>query len=218
MVETYRPYQRLPGTGYRQLVPGWAILLLFFVIGIFALLLRGRRVQLWQGEDHLLLVEWDGYREYYKRFGYHDIQGFVIRKTSEGTALNIILAVAFIFLIAMTGVATVVAARVALLILAGIVAIILTANAASGPTCRCSLRTAVQTEDLPPLTRLRRARRVLERIRPSIIASQGQLAPEASSLGMPEPMARPAESDAASPGNAAHPVSQGEHASPPSAS
>jgi hypothetical protein len=200
MVETYRPYQRLPGTGYRQLVPGWAILLLFFVIGIFALLLRGRRVQLWQGEDHLLLVEWDGYREYYKRFGYHDIQGFVI------------------FLIAMTGVATVVAARVALLILAGIVAIILTANAASGPTCRCSLRTAVQTEDLPPLTRLRRARRVLERIRPSIIASQGQLAPEASSLGMPEPMARPAESDAASPGNAAHPVSQGEHASPPSAS
>ena len=62
------PYRRLPGTGYRRVAPGWVILLLFFVIGIFALLLRGRRVQLWLGDEHLLLVEWDGTREYYKRF------------------------------------------------------------------------------------------------------------------------------------------------------
>ena len=216
MAETGRPYQRLPGTGYRQLIPGWAILLLFFVIGIFALLLRGRRVQLWQGEDHLLLVEWDGYREYYKRFGYHDIQAFVVRKTSEATALNIILAVALISLIALTGVATEVGARVALLSLAGIVAILLTVNAASGPTCRCSLRTAVQTEELPSLNRLKRAHRVLSRIRPAIIASQGQLASEGSSTAMQEPMIRPAGTDAAASSSAAPPASAGGHASPPS--
>jgi len=47
-----------------------------------------------------------------------------------------------------------------------------------GPSCICSLRTAVQTEELSSLNRLRRARKVLNRIRPLIAAAQGELSPE----------------------------------------
>src|SRR6266516_6913172 len=91
MASPSKPYRRLPGTGYRHVIPGWTIVLLFFVIGIFALLFRGRRLQLWQGEEHLLLVEWDGSREYYKRFNYRDIQAFTVQKTTEGKVVNGIL-------------------------------------------------------------------------------------------------------------------------------
>src|SRR5688572_20008107 len=97
MAASANPYRRLPGTGYRRIVPGWVMLLLFFVIGIFALLLRGRGVQLWQGNEHLLLVEWDGTREYYKRFGYQDIQALIIRRTSEGRMFNAVLGCIIMF-------------------------------------------------------------------------------------------------------------------------
>jgi hypothetical protein len=55
-----------------------------------------------------------------------------------------------------------------------------------GPTCTCHLRTAVQTEELPSLSRVRRVRRVLNRIRPLIVAAQGQLTSEEVSARMRE--------------------------------
>src|SRR5436853_630040 len=97
MAAANKPYRRLPGTGYRRILPGWAIVGLFFVIGIFALMFRGRRNQLWQGEEHLLLVESDGYREYYKRFNYRDIQAVILRKTIEGKLVNGVLTVIIVF-------------------------------------------------------------------------------------------------------------------------
>ncbi len=171
--EKNKLYRRLPGTGYRKLLPTWAVLPLFFVIGIFVLLFRGKRVQLWQGEDHLLLVESDGYREFYKRFGYGDIQAIVIRKTSEATALNAGLAVVAVVLVAL-GAAATDAARWVLLSLAGFCLSLLLVNVAMGPACQCYIQTAVQTEELLSLNRLKRARRVLARIRPAIIAAQGR--------------------------------------------
>jgi len=56
-------------------------------------------------------------------------------------------------------------------------AIPMSINTLLGPACACNIRTAVQQEELPSLNRLRRARRVFDRIRPGIIAAQGQLAP-----------------------------------------
>src|SRR2546423_4563068 len=153
MATTSKPYHRLPGTGYRYVIPGWALVLLFFVIGIFVLLFRGRRVQLWQGEDHLLLVEWDGYREYYKRFDYRDIQAFIVRKTNGTLILNAILGAVVCILAALAIGSSEIGLRVFLLILVGIFGLILLANAISGPTCRCSIRTAVQTDELPSLNR-----------------------------------------------------------------
>jgi len=168
-------YHRLPGTGYRQLVPGWALVLLFFVIGIFVLLLRGRRVQLWRGDDHLLVVDWDGYREYYKRINYRDVQSVVICRTRQGLTANVVLgAVTVVF--AVLGVAVGdPAGMTTLFVLAGIFGLFLLGNVLQGPTCKCQLRTAVQTEELHSLTRVRTAQSALGQLRPLIVAAQGEL-------------------------------------------
>jgi len=65
-------------------------------------------------------------------------------------------------------------------------------NNALGPTTIGYLRTAVQTEELPSLSRLRRVRRVLARLRPLITQAQGQLAPEEISARMRELAQSPA--------------------------
>jgi hypothetical protein len=178
MATEEKPYQRLPGTGYRHLIPPWAMFLLFFVIGIFVLLFRGRRVQLWQGKEHLLLVEWDGLREYYKRFGYGDIQAFVVQKTREGMVVNGVLLAVILFWLVLGIAVPDTAGRIGLLSVAALFGLLLLVNFLSGPTCKCSVRTAVQVEELPSLGRLPRARKVLARLRPLIVAAQGQLVPE----------------------------------------
>jgi hypothetical protein len=188
MASTNHPYQRLPGTGYRRMIPGWAMLLLFFVIGIFVLLFRGRRIQLWQGEDHLLLVEYDGAREYYKRFGYRDIQAIIIRKTNDALAANIVLMAIVGFLVAVAISVSDPVGRITLLVVGGFFGLLLVCNALPGPSCQCWIRTAVQTDDLPSLSRLRRARKVLERLQPLIAEAQGQLAPEEVAARMQELM------------------------------
>ena len=50
-------------------------------------------------------------------------------------------------------------------------------NLACGPTTRCFLRTAVQTEELPALNRLRRVRKVLARIETLVAEAQGAFTP-----------------------------------------
>jgi hypothetical protein len=184
-------YQRLPGTGYRQHVPTWAMVLLFFVIGIFVLLLRGRRVQLWLGDDHLLMVEWDGYREYYKRFRYQDIQAFSVQRTAAGKVANALLGIIVLIFVGLglrvgdpVGLAI-------LLTLAAVFALILLSNILQGPTCKCQLRTAVQTEELHSLTRVHNARKTLDRLRPFIATAQGSLTPEEIEARFRERMAAP---------------------------
>jgi hypothetical protein len=60
-----------------------------------------------------------------------------------------------------------------------------------GPSCVCHLRTAVQIEELPPLNRLRRARKALNRLRPFMVAAQGGLPPEEISARMRAAVASP---------------------------
>lgn len=181
-----KPYQRLPGTGYRQLVPTWVIILLFFVIGIFVLLLRGRRAQLWLGENHLLSVEWDGRREYYKRFRYADIQSFTIRKTAHGAVGNGILGLFTVLFALFAITASDPVARGILLGSVGVFALLLIGNCVAGPTCQCHLNSAVQTEELPSLARLPRAQKALGRLRPLITSAQGLLAPDEMSVKLRE--------------------------------
>ncbi len=50
-------------------------------------------------------------------------------------------------------------------------------NLLRGPTCVCQIRTAVQTERLPTLKRLRTARKVIARLKPMIEQTQSPLAP-----------------------------------------
>ena len=171
-------YERLPGTGYRQLVPVWAMVLLFFVIGIFVLLLRGRRVQLWRGEDHLLIVDWDGYREYYKRINYRDIQSVVVHRTPDALVANLILGAAVLLFVGMGLVVDDNVGMIVLFVIAGVFGLILLVNFLQGPTCKCRLRTAVQAEDLHSLSRLPNARKALDVLRPLISTAQGTLTAE----------------------------------------
>ena len=132
---------------------------------------------LWLGRDHLLLVESTGFSESYKRFYYRDIQAIVLRTTATGRVTNLVLAV-----LAAPLVAGMFTSSDGLFIffgiMLGVLAALLLLNVALGPTSIGYLRTAVQTEKLGSLNRLRRARKALARIQPLIEQFQGTWSPE----------------------------------------
>ena len=134
---------------------------------------------LWLGKDHLLVVESNGYTERYRRFYFKDIQALIICKTKTGLIRAIILGALGLFFGLLA-----VALRdepVALYFMGGMALLLVVsavADALYGPTALCSLRTAVQTEELPSLKRIRRAREVLEVLKPLLTAAQGTLSPE----------------------------------------
>lgn len=133
---------------------------------------------LWLGKDHLLRIDSKVFVENYKRFYYGDIQAIVTRKTAQGKILNILLGLLgglFIFLAVQLG-------EIGLTvfgILAGLTLFSLLINWLRGPTCVCHLHTAVQTEKLPSLNRLRTTRKAMNRLRPLIEKAQGAITPEA---------------------------------------
>jgi hypothetical protein len=153
---------------------------------------------LWLGKDHLLCLDSNGYTENYKRFYFRDIQAIILRKTERQKYSSLFLG----FVSGLCGLFAFINSelgwKVFLGILAGIFGLLFLIDVIAGPTSSCSLRTAVQTEDLPSMNRLRRARRVLNRVRPFIIEAQGQLTPEelARSWNQPSPGQQPATTPA----------------------
>ena len=147
-------YLRLPGSGRGM-------------IGI---------ARLWLGPDHLLAVHSTGYSEDYKRFYFRDIQAIITRKTEFGKIVN-----AGLVFLSMVFLAPALAATGALQLILGICAAIsilaFLLNWWRGPTCVCHIRTAVQTEKLPSLNRLRTVRKVLGILRPMVEQAQGTLTP-----------------------------------------
>lgn len=165
-------------------------------------LVSAPRVSLWLGEDHLLLVEHRGFSEAYKRFYFRDIQAIIVRQTTRQAIWNAVLAVP----VALCLVAVIVSAAMArsapgtvtwaisvfapatitwaIFLLLFLLPFIV--NNLRGTACSCQLRTAVQTEDIASLSRLRQTHKVLDKIRPLIVAAQGQLAPEEVSVRMRE--------------------------------
>lgn len=138
--------------------------------------------RLWRGPDHLLLVESNGFTENYKRFFFADIQALAVRRTAAGRIWNgIWTGLCMIFaLIALqfTDANAIEAEAVVLWVIAGIFLAALGLNFALGPTCACHVRTAVQTEKLTALNRLRSAEKCLHKIRPFLAAAQGVLSPD----------------------------------------
>jgi hypothetical protein len=150
MASTTRIYRRFPGTG----------------------LSLASYLRLYQGPDHLLQVQSTGFTEKYKRFYFRDIQAFVLRRTNWGKVFNGLWGgLALIF-----GLSAVATAGTGFDILFGIVSgffvLNLFINVTMGPTCVCHVRTAVQTEKLGSMGRLRRARILLDRLRPVILEAQ----------------------------------------------
>ncbi len=134
---------------------------------------------LWLGSDHLLSVETNGFTENYKRFYYRDIQAIVLRKTKRWVLW---LAGWAVFLLA-AGVSAYAAEETIGYLLAAIFAAVVAGFLGIGYLIKGTsttgyLRTAVQTEELPSLRRLKSARKALDRLRPLIAAAQGTLPPE----------------------------------------
>jgi hypothetical protein len=157
MPKKQKPYNRLPGKKKNFL---------------------GGLNTLWLGADHMLSIDSKRVSEDYKRFYYTDIQSVVIRKTIRGKIQNLFLGLfcgLLTLLAALMGGAWVIFFG----IMAGLFFLILLFNCLLGPTCECHLRTAVQTERLPSLNRLRSVRKAMDRLRPLIEQVQGILTPEA---------------------------------------
>ena len=131
---------------------------------------------LWLGKDHLLVVESSGYSEKYRRFYFKDIQAVAICKTKTGLIRWIIVgAAAAFFGLLVIAVRDEITAVCVLGLLALVLAIFAICDIFAGPTASCTMRTAVHMEVLPSLDRVRRARNVLEILKPLIAAAQGTI-------------------------------------------
>ena len=132
---------------------------------------------LWQGKDHLLLIFSRFGAEDYKRFYFNDIQAITTRKTIVGRIQNIILScfnlMSLISIFYFDGGWSIFYAFVS-----GTMLVFLLINFVKGPTCDTKLLTAVQTENLPSLYRLKTACRVMDRLQACIQSTQGVLKPE----------------------------------------
>src|SRR5438093_1602683 len=130
------------------------------------------RSSLWLGKDHLLVIDSTRFAEEYKRFYFRDIQAFTIRKTKRRRRWNFVLALLLLFWLPaaiIVGIdATISSLYGAWLLFLGAPLLI---NNILGPSCTVYIRTAVQTEELPSLNRIRRAAKALDRIRPLITAA-----------------------------------------------
>jgi len=154
------------------------------------------RSSLWLGDDHLLLVECTGYSETYKRFFFRDIQAFSIRQTKTRAAWNwvwgILLALSGLIIWAVSSGGEALGPIIAASIVLVIFGLPLLLNIALGPTCECEIRTAVQTERLPSLCRVRKTQKIMNLVRPLIIDAQGQLSGEEVSARLRETVYSPA--------------------------
>lgn len=140
---------------------------------------------LWVAEDHLLKVELNGCTESYKRFFFRDIQGLLIRETRRVAAASAVLAgcgaLSFVGAVVVGGGGLWVFGALGCLSFA--LAMI---NWWQGPACECHVKTAVQTERLAGLDRVKRAQIAVDFLRPLIEGAQGVLTREEIERGAGE--------------------------------
>ena len=150
------PYKRLPGRGWT-----W-----------------GGPSRVWLAEDHVLLVLTRGYVETYRRFFFNDVQALVVRETHTGKVWNAVWGASAAFFLLFALAAGGGAGTIVLLCLAAPFLAALLLNVALGPTCAFYVRTAVQAERVPAVSRTRAAEKFIAGIQPRIIAAQGELTGE----------------------------------------
>ena len=142
------------------------------------------RASLWMGKDHLLSISEGPYSEEYKRFYFRDIQAITVCITQRRRVWNAVLS--FLTVATFGTLQTFTSNVAAVAVSLGVFGLPLLVNNIRGTTCVVYLRTLVQTEELSSLNRLRKAHRILDRIRPLISTAQGQLTTEEISRRMQE--------------------------------
>jgi len=128
---------------------------------------------LWLAPDHILYVVMWFITEDYKRFYFRDVQAITLHRTKQGKYINIVLTI--------IGLASVPAAfftgeeaRFFFFFSAGITGVFVLINIWLGPTCECYMQTAVQRVKLNPLTRIKKARKVMNYLNPVILEAQSE--------------------------------------------
>ncbi|MDR3401798.1 MAG: hypothetical protein P4L99_04790 [Chthoniobacter sp.] len=166
MARPPNPYKKLGGRGIRRVAFG----------------VTATRCQLWLAEDHLLAVDATLASEEYRRFYYRDIEAFIIRRTVGRMIWNWVLGI--LTLVTVVPIAAFyfsdrsVGALVAVLGTAAFWLVLILVNNLRGATCQTHIRTAAQVEQLPSLARIPATRKALARLRPLIVAAQGEATPE----------------------------------------
>jgi len=184
-------YRRLPGRGNRTRggIPVIAA-----------------RCSLWVGPDHILSLDRIMTNEEYKRFYFRDIQSITVQRTNNSSAWNwgfgsfaLITISIFAIAIGSSNQPSSPGPIIAGAICTGFFLLLLAVNLLRGPTCACKLRTAVQTEPLPSLGRVRSASKAIAIIKPLIEAVQGGLSPEDIFQGIAQTAPDLLQTSAASP-------------------
>lgn len=131
------------------------------------------RHSLWEGPDHLLWVESAILQEHYRRFYFQDIEAVLVHRTGRRTAWTWALGAPFFLFTAIA----VFSDGIALfsIFMAALLAVLTAVQWLKGPGCRVYLQTAVQKYRIANLVRMRKALRVMDRIRASVEAVQGPL-------------------------------------------
>jgi hypothetical protein len=138
------------------------------------------RASLWLGEDHLLSVQSNRFSEDYRRYYLRDIQAFIVQRTgplslwaySMGAVAAALLAPGLFFNFQKTF----------LWISGGLFVAITVYVIALGPTCSCSIQTAVSREQLRSLRWARTAEKTLRIVQPRIEQTQGPMTAEIVAL------------------------------------
>lgn len=162
-------YRRLPGRSRRLFT-----------------LADAQRQRLWLGREHILNLRIAWATESHRRFQLRDIQAITVTGTERGRNLNYVLGIvtailggtAAYLLVAFPGSTGAGTLSVMSGLAAAFCAVYFLVNVALGKTCVCRLYTAVQTEELKSLGRIRSARRFLDIVTPLIEAAQGPVTEE----------------------------------------
>jgi hypothetical protein len=157
MAQNTKEYHKLPGSKKG------------FLIGKYTL---------WLGTDHLLQIFSRVGVEEYRRFYFSDIQAIVTRKTAIGTLQNIFGGL-LVLIFAVPAVIFDGGWSLFYAVVAGVMLLLLLMGLFKGPTCETKLMTAVQTEKLHTLHRLKNTSKVMDRLRKNILQVQGRLNQEA---------------------------------------
>ena len=136
-------------------------------------------------DDHLLIVNREGFRESYNTINYKDIQALSIRRNPSKNRIRITL-ISLTFILG--AIAASIGGEVGFAIWAVLFLPFILANEFFGITTTCYLKTAVKDRELPGLRRLKKARKVLHLIQERVNDTQ-----EAISPSLPQPKAEETE-------------------------
>jgi hypothetical protein len=131
--------------------------------GSFRVAMRHR---LYQGPDHLLLIQSTGFTDDYRRLYYRDIGCVVVRETQRRNILSVVL-IALMGLIFLLRLAN--APWVVVLVPCVPLLILFVINLLRGPTCACYITTRVQTVEVPTPQRVSKVPRLIDFLRAKMI-------------------------------------------------